>query len=134
MLCRIIYTSRARCNEHETSLLLQAARLANARLAITGALYQSQGRFAQYLEGEEAAVAALYERIRCDQRHTDCCLIDRRLISLRVYAGWSMVCFSDAGSAGMLMKTLLTQSDAAMPDSALLGAFFYAMAQTGEGR
>jgi hypothetical protein len=134
MLCRIIYTSRARCDEHETLALLQAARMANARLGITGALYLSQGRFAQYLEGEENVVAALYERIRYDPRHTDCCLTDRRLISLRVYAGWSMACFSDSGSAGMLMKTLLTQNDARTADGALMGAFFYAMAQTGEGQ
>lgn len=134
MLCRIIYTSQARCDEHETGVLLQAARIANARLEITGALYLSQGRFAQYLEGEEAVVVALYERIRCDPRHVDCCSIDRRLISLRVYAGWSMACFSDSGSAGMLMKTLLTQSDARKANGALMGAFFYAMAQTGESR
>lgn len=134
MLSRIIYTSRARCDEREMSSLLQAARVANMRWEITGALYLANGRFAQYLEGEEAAVAALFERICRDPRHADCCVADRRPISTRVYQGWSMACLPDAGCASVLMKTLITQSDERTADSAVLGAFFYAMARTGECR
>lgn len=114
--------------------MLQAARVANARSEITGALYLANGRFVQYLEGEEAAVAALFERIRRDRRHADCRVADRGPISARVYAGWSMACLPDAGCANVLMKTLITQNDAGAADGAVLGAFFYAMARTGECR
>jgi hypothetical protein len=134
MLSRIIYTSRACCDEQRIPLLLQAARIANARSEITGALYLANGRFVQYLEGEESAVVALFERIRRDPRHADCCEADRRPISSRVYAGWSMACLPGSGCAGMLMKTLVTQSLQGTVDGALLGAFFYAMARTGECR
>ena len=132
MLCRIIDTSQSRCDERQTAALVRAARLANVRQGVTGALYASEGKFAQYLEGEEEVVTTLYERIRQDPRHSDCQVVDRRSMFLRVYSGWSMAFLPDSSSASLMMKTLLSQSDDRKRDGALMGAFFYAMARTGE--
>lgn len=132
MLCRIIYTSQSRCDDRQTAALVRAARIANARQEVTGALYASEGKFAQYLEGEEEIVDTLYERIRQDPRHSDCQLVDRRTMFLRVYTEWSMAFLPDSSSASLMMRTLLSQSDGRKHDGALMGAFFYAMARTGE--
>ena len=46
--------------------------------------------FFQCLEGEEAAVDALYARLQSDSRHKDIKLFSRKQISALSYADWSM--------------------------------------------
>lgn len=134
MLCRIIYTSQSLCNERETLALVGSSREANARKEVTGALYVSEGRFIQYLEGEETVVNQLFDRIQRDPRHTNCRMTDHRPMFLRVFGEWSMAFLAESSSAAMLMRTLLAQSDGKANEGAVMGAFFYAMARTGECR
>jgi hypothetical protein len=135
MLFRIIYCSRSRCTAGEASSLLDHSRINNARLGVTGALYLSDGRFAQCLEGEEEVVNKLYQRVLLDRRHTECKLLDQRPISGRVYAGWSMAWLPESTCASLLMRTLVLDSDRSkLLDGSSIGAFFYAMAHTGECR
>lgn len=133
MLSRILYTSRSLCSTPEALALLDHARIANARLDVTGALYLADGRFLQCLEGEEAVIGALLDRIEHDPRHCDCQVLDRRSISRRVYTGWAMAWLPASPNASLMMKTIVAQTAPACgPDARAFGAFFYAMAQMGE--
>jgi len=67
------------------------ARPHNAAAAITGALTYHGGRFAQLIEGPEAALRALMVRIAADQRHHSLRVITDGTIAVRRYADWSMV-------------------------------------------
>ena len=135
MLFRIIYCSQSRCTVSEAAELLDHSRINNAHLGVTGALYLSSGRFVQCLEGEKEEVGSLYKRISLDRRHTKCQLLDYRPISGRVYSAWSMAWLPESTCASMLMKALVSGSDRfEQLDGASMGAFFYAMAHTGECR
>ena len=46
--------------------------------------------YLQYLEGEEAVVDALYQRIASDSRHTVPTILEHQSISKRVFFGWAM--------------------------------------------
>jgi hypothetical protein len=88
----VFYCSQATPAPSEAQLqtLLENCRAHNAAHQITGLLLYSGGRFVQLLEGPEAEVQALYERIRRDPRHA-------RVVSLsdgpgpkRWFTDWSM--------------------------------------------
>ncbi|RZM06444.1 MAG: BLUF domain-containing protein [Sphingomonas sp.] len=130
---RILYTSRSLCSTCEAKALAGQARTSNARDGITGALYLADGRFLQYLEGQEDDIAALLERIERDPRHTDCKVLDRRAISRRIYADWHMAWLPASPTASLMLKTIMAQTGQSHgPDARTVGAFFYAMAQMGE--
>jgi hypothetical protein len=133
MVSRILYTSRSLCSTSEAKTLLGEARVANARRDITGALYMADGRFLQYLEGQESEIDALLARIQRDPRHADCQVLDRRMISRRIYADWAMAWLPASPTASLMLKTIMAQTAPAYgPDARTAGAFFYAMAQMGE--
>jgi hypothetical protein len=66
----IVYMSQA--TDHLTPItlvtLLMQARTLNERQHVTGALVYGHGQFMQVIEGEEAVVKNLYERIARDPR------------------------------------------------------------------
>ena|SRR6185312_13282876 len=69
--------------------ILAASRRNNAGAGISGMLLYLDGGFMQVLEGEEAAVAAVYARIAKDKRHWNAqVLLDRE--APRAFADWSM--------------------------------------------
>ncbi len=70
---RVVYVSRAApgLDPAGVAALVAAARGDNARAGLSGALLHLDGWFAQVLEGEPAQVAAVFERIARDPRHTD---------------------------------------------------------------
>lgn len=78
--------------------LLREAQLANSRADITGLLVYHEGRFMQVLEGEKAAVAATYERITHDPRHSSLFKLADKAITGRSFLTWSMA-FQEVGSA-----------------------------------
>ncbi|MEO5661183.1 MAG: BLUF domain-containing protein [Polaromonas sp.] len=51
--------------------IVRAARLKNERLQIKSLIVFDGWRFCQYLEGNQAVVSGLFERICADPRHTD---------------------------------------------------------------
>lgn len=88
----IIYLSQAVApfsDEQLQDLLLQA-RSYNAEQDITGILLYGNNQFVQVLEGEEAAVRALYEHIRQDTRHRDSTTFADKDIEQRAFEGWAM--------------------------------------------
>jgi hypothetical protein len=86
------YVSRATDAFDHASIqsMLQGAQRSNAGLRITGCLLFSGRCFAQVLEGDEAAVTALTQRIATDPRHTDLRLLSKTRRAEREYADWSL--------------------------------------------
>lgn len=71
---RLIYRSHSLLpkggkDEAGLAAILQQARMGNAERGISGALMLYDGWFAQVLEGPQAAVEALYAKIKQDARH-----------------------------------------------------------------
>ena len=94
--------------------ILAASRRNNARDGVTGALLFSQGCFAQVLEGPLDAVERAFERIQCDERHSDVTVLQSEPITARDFPDWSMAFTGpDAASplAGAQMAAAAGQSD-----------------------
>ena len=70
--------------------ILLWSRKNNPVLGITGAMCFLDGIYLQYLEGEAAAVSALFNVIEKDPRHTHIKLLVREQISQRSHPKWSM--------------------------------------------
>ena len=89
---RIVYISTAVAPMTEADLmdLLVKARAKNADLDITGTLVYEKGHFFQVLEGEAAAVKALFETIKKDERHRQVRLLIEDDIETRQFGEWSM--------------------------------------------
>lgn len=88
----IAYASRATASFDHARLvdLLTESRANNSRDGITGMLVYSEPDFIQILEGPDAAVRALLERIGRDPRHTDVRVLLDEQVTERKYATWSM--------------------------------------------
>lgn len=133
MLGRIIYTSTSLCQTDDIAQILERSRTLNAQSEVTGALFLHEGKFLQYLEGDEAAVGTVYGRIVKDHRHKDCRQIDCRLISVRIFNDWSMTWLPHTFGAGLLIDALVPHKRHADALSALdatsAGAFFYALSK-----
>jgi hypothetical protein len=94
---QIIYVSTAtrEFTLPELRALLREARLRNARYHITGILLYHQGRITQILEGSEAAVRYLYERISQDPRHHGVVKLADEPVPARRFAQWHMAFWED---------------------------------------
>ena len=105
-LIQCIYTSSSTVDfrEHEIPTLLEAARLKNARLGVTGVLLYVSGSFLQVLEGEILDVSSLYGAILRDSRHARVREIARTPITTRDFADWNMgFCTLGRQDAGELL-------------------------------
>jgi hypothetical protein len=94
----IVYVSAAVTWFSPTELraLLESSRASNERAGITGMLLYKDGNFMQALEGDEAAVCALQQRIERDRRHHGMLTICSGQAEARQFAQWSMA-FVDLG-------------------------------------
>lgn len=96
MLHRLVYYSRNRMAGEPEQLaqaitaILAASRINNARVGVTGALMFNAGCFAQVLEGPQAAVENVFERIQQDERHGDVSLLAFQPVEARAFEAWSM--------------------------------------------
>jgi lipopolysaccharide biosynthesis regulator YciM len=88
----ILYVSSARGlpAESELTKILEESRVRNAARGITGMLVHFSGNYVQALEGDEAAVSALVEKIRRDPRHRDFKVLLSYHSSVREYPDWAM--------------------------------------------
>jgi len=91
-LHQILYTSSATSgmNDEQLKEILLKARATNHELRVTGILLYSEGMILQVLEGEEAIVRGLYEKIRRDPRHTAVATLVDDSVERRVFPDWSM--------------------------------------------
>ncbi len=88
----LIYVSAAVTWFSSTELhaLLASSRQHNQRAGITGLLLYKDGNFMQVLEGDEAAVRALHQRIAADLRHHGMVTIDSGTVAERQFGQWCM--------------------------------------------
>ncbi|MEA3064453.1 MAG: hypothetical protein QOJ27_892 [Sphingomonadales bacterium] len=88
----LTYTSRARLDldDDELNAIHQTARHLNALDGVTGLLLFDGSRFLQIIEGGEAAIDNLVERLRMDPRHSAFEVRDERFVERRSFADWSM--------------------------------------------
>jgi hypothetical protein len=91
-LRQIIYTSHSATlsSSDELLALLDQSRRANAAAGVTGLLLHADGSIMQVIEGDAAVIAALFERIKRDPRHSGIILICDEPIARRSYGDWSM--------------------------------------------
>jgi hypothetical protein len=89
---QIIYTSRPCECLTPTALaeLMARARLHNVRHGITGILLHTEDQFMQVVEGPQAAVEPLMERIHIDTRHEDVRVILAHAVTRRDFGEWDM--------------------------------------------
>ena len=88
----LTYTSRARLDldDRDLDAIHQTARHLNALDGVTGLLLFDGSRFLQIVEGAEAAIDNLVERLRRDPRHSAFEVRDERFVERRSFADWSM--------------------------------------------
>lgn len=91
-LLRLLYSSKThnRLSETDLTQLLHQSRKNNQIIQINGILCYSHSDFIQVLEGPEAAVIKLYQKILDDDRHHDCQLINICLSTKYIFNNWSM--------------------------------------------
>ena len=91
-LIHLIYSSAAlyEFSEEDLTLLLEKARVHNGSIGVTGMLLYAEGSFFQILEGEQAAVDLLFEKISQDPRHRQVVTIMREPIAKRSFGDWTM--------------------------------------------
>ncbi|MCE9644997.1 MAG: BLUF domain-containing protein [Chloroflexi bacterium] len=85
-----VSTSVKLLNDQELLDILKVSRENNLSGAVTGLLLYKGGNFMQVLEGEEAVVTALYEKIKADPRHKDVSIISKEQIQARQFHAWEM--------------------------------------------
>lgn len=91
-LHEIIYVSLAskKMGTEALATLLDDSRTRNERYGITGLLLYHRQEFLQLLEGEEAAVTALYDNICKDHRHQQVYPMWEGPIAERSFSHWAM--------------------------------------------
>ena len=101
-LIHIVYSSASEVEFTSAELLelLRIAREKNAKAAVTGILLYYNRSFFQVLEGPEAAVKSIYEKISKDSRHAKMLKIIEEPVENRAFQSWTM------GYANMKIKDL----------------------------
>ncbi len=91
-MIQVSYLSRATRDMSATDLLslLMHAREKNQASGITGMLLYGNGTFLQVIEGDDAIIEGLVERLGRDSRHADVQILSRRVVPERQYSDWSM--------------------------------------------
>ena len=85
-----VSTSKKLLSNEELLEILKVSRDNNGSEEVTGLLLYKGGNFMQVLEGNEAVVTALYEKIKKDARHKDVAVISKEEIQVRQFPAWQM--------------------------------------------
>jgi hypothetical protein len=86
-----VYLSKAEDNFDERDLpsILEISQRNNRRDGVTGILLYKDGRFLQILEGDQATVHRIAQRIEADARHSEFAVIVDEAMP-RLFTDWSM--------------------------------------------
>ncbi|WP_126174550.1 BLUF domain-containing protein [Altericroceibacterium xinjiangense] len=114
MINSLLYVSQTnlRLREEAGAIdeILSVARSRNAALDVTGTLVFTQARFAQILEGGNAAITELMESIKSDPRHREVNVVLVEELSHRRFAGWAMAYQGPSIFVDRHVKPLLQQN------------------------
>ena len=88
----LVYASRSAgpFSEQDLIELLTSARARNEALRVTGMLIYSGESFLQLIEGDEASVEVIWDRIRLSPRHTNLRVLQDGPATERLFSEWSM--------------------------------------------
>ena len=91
-LTSVTYTSLARPDLQSSELeeIHNSSRKNNSADGITGLLIYNGTHFLQIIEGGEAAIERLVDRLRTDARHKGFEIRDKRRIDARSFPDWTM--------------------------------------------
>jgi diguanylate cyclase (GGDEF)-like protein len=89
----LMYVSRCHTAMDDAALMdmLMSIQQYNRMNGISGCLVYQQGEFMQLLEGKQAVIQALCDKIRADTRHTDFCVVAEGPLHRRIFNEWGMV-------------------------------------------
>lgn len=106
---RLVYRSHSRIPAEQRGTVLaeifDVARSNNKKSEVTGALLVTDHYFVQTLEGDEARVRDLFERIRADERHTEVTIVSESTPDHRVFSRWAMARVAADGRADIPLHT-----------------------------
>ncbi|RYD25303.1 MAG: BLUF domain-containing protein [Lysobacteraceae bacterium] len=74
----------------DIATILSTSQANNGKVGVTGALMFNSGYFGQVLEGPQAAVESVFERIQQDDRHGEVSLLAFEPAPARSFEDWSM--------------------------------------------
>jgi len=123
LLATWIYVSTscidAAATNAELDKIVSVSRIRNASMSVTGALLFSGERFAQCIEGPEAAICALRADIMGDRRHREIHTLTEGAIHSRYFDAWSL---AYAGPATFVSRQLECSLQDARTGSSQAGA------------
>jgi hypothetical protein len=92
-LLHISYVSRIGTDMHLAELMgeMERFRTRNLALGVTGCIAFEGHRVMQILEGPEAAVMALFDKIKADPRHADLEELEHKTVERMSFRYWGMV-------------------------------------------
>ena len=116
---KLIYTSLAvnAFSAADLVSLLDRAQSNNAALGVSGLLLLRKHRFMQLIEGPEAAVRSVYQRIALDQRHSEVRQVLEMEGERRDMPNWHMAFSTDglmARNPGVLRAAYFISPDSAI--------------------
>ena len=122
MLSQLVYVSNrhASCTEEEIRNILDSCKRNNPVSQITGILLYSEAKFIQMVEAEAKVVAALYDKIKADKRHSGAVMISYGPIKEKSFPGWHMGVRKIAESE-VDFKTSITKEEREVYSSLLNG-------------
>jgi hypothetical protein len=111
---RLLYISESRidhldADSFETEVV-EAARIKNAVLGLSGALLFTGTHFAQILEGPKTALNAMMHTLQTDDRHENITVIERSAINTRRFADWQMAYFGPSQFVSRHVTRLLNSA------------------------
>ncbi len=105
---RLVYVSTASddLTDRDMASILNTAQSNNHERYLTGFLVHNGTNFMQALEGEEAEVFEIYQKIQVDDRHHGVVQILGENIQERAFPDWAMNYYrvDDPGSAAMVVR------------------------------
>ena len=133
-LYRLVYLSRNDISgdstvlQHEIGQILEQSRQNNPRAGVTGALMFNAGCFAQVLEGPHDAIQDTFERIQCDERHSQVTVLAFEATERRGFSHWAMAYVG--GNADNAEYFAALEQNAAVDFTALDGDNVYQLLQS----
>ncbi len=95
---QVVYASRSvgALDHFDLQQIVAASRRHNWRAGVSGSLLFSGTGIVQVLEGRQAAVQQLFDRIARDKRHAEVRIVLQAPIARRAFPDWTMGCVFDA--------------------------------------
>ena len=118
-----ISTATPGMNQAMVDEILETSRRNNHADAVTGLLLYDGYRFLQALEGEEAAVRRVYERVKADPRHRAVVQLSAAVVDARAFGDWSMAAQRVAVGQGTTVGELVDRLTADIPDANMRALF-----------